>query len=165
MKTENYLSNFRKAKRELKILVKKMSFSKMIIDSIIDILPKGWKVELQEYWYDISIITEIDNDPFVTADVFDKVVSKISRIFREEPKMYISEEKLEADFCIYRKTRFADRRTDYDFYVRIEIKTSNTEKCEIVYKRKMTKVAELTGYCKSLSEKKYLNFKKEYYNN
>lgn len=154
MKTTDYIKDFKSKKAEVRAFAKSVSFVVMMAQSLANIVPKGWQLK-PSYWARGLKLVADENNP-VTADVFDKLVAKYAKIFGTEPNMHISETTMSAEFYIHRRLKFGHSRNDWDAYVWFEITTSNTEKCEITYKRKMQKVPILTGYCKVLSEKKYL---------
>jgi len=161
MKTNDYLKEYKRLKNELRNDVKRMSFGKMVAQNIEDILPKQWKLEPDNYRGDLRISPRGDA---LTADRFDKLLAILSRHLQSEPTKRIDKKTLYAYFVIYRTdtTRPVTNYkaySDYNVSIRIEINVNNTESCEIVTET-VTETVErttLTGYCKAIAEKHYLN--------
>jgi len=152
MKTSEFLHEYKIIKQQLDILVRDVSFGKQVSDNIRDIIPNGWKLEPDNYRGDIRITPINEN---MTAEQFDIALSKLARVLRIEPYKDINETNLSATFHLYRERHLGTKHGS-NGHVRIEINLKNTEACEVIYKRKMQKVAVLTGYCKALNDKKYL---------
>jgi vacuolar-type H+-ATPase subunit C/Vma6 len=153
MKTTDYSSEFKRVKEMTKALIKEITFSKMIADNIRDLIPKEWKLEMDGWHGDLRISPAQEG---LTADKFDKLLKKLSLALRVEPEKSIDNDILNARIHLYGKK--PDGYTEWDRRVCIEITAKNTESCEVVITRKneLVERVELTGYCKALSEKKYL---------
>lgn len=153
MKTQDFIPSLQETKRKVRKMGMIMMLSKMVADNIADLIPDQW--EIIPFGFVSAFKIQPKEGIEITADKFEKFVYKLARAFNKEPNISIDESIMEADFYVYVSGGNSDFAGRYES-VMIEIIVGNTEKCEIVYKEKMTKVAELTGYCKALKEKKYL---------
>lgn len=155
MKNEHCISSFKSHKRQTFRIAKQIGFGIMVFDNIADLIPKQWKIESDGWRGDIRISPKGDA---LTADRFDKLLTRLSSALHVEPDKSISKKNLHASLDIYRKKIIGGSSTDYESRMRIEILAENTESCEI-FTEEIT-VTEtktvLSGYCKALAEKHYL---------
>jgi hypothetical protein len=169
MKTEEFLSDLRYYKRAIRRIGTRMMLSNMIIQNIEDIIPKGWEL-VQDSSGTIKLSPP--KETTVTADIFEKTVKHFAKCLVKEPSVNITETEMTASFYVYpagnhetqwdsfnesyedamKNVKNNDHRFRYESIL-FSVVINNSEKCEITYKRKMTKVPELTGYCKLLAER------------
>jgi hypothetical protein len=154
MKTTDYLDSYMKIKQDLKQCVKQIFYGKMVSDNIADLIPKQWKIETDHYRGDIRISPVGEA---LTADRFDKLLTKLSSALQVEPKKSISKKELHATLTVW----MPGYKVYYDLMlaVRIEIIATNSESCEVFTKEVTTieTVTVLSGYCKALADKIYLD--------
>jgi len=151
----SYKNAFRQAKEGLRNIVLSIMMSKMVFDVLNEIVPSNWAIK-PDYWRGDLRVTSACEEIKPTPNELDKLVAKIAKYFNTEPSISIDENSVSASINIYRSKKLGSYSTEYGAAVTIAISTSNTEKCEITYKRKMRKIPILSGYCKELAEKKYL---------
>jgi len=123
----------------------------MIADELARIISDEWTIQPDTINTDIEIRPK---ERMITADKFDKQLSRLSRYLKEEPYKSIDENSLFASFHSYFDIN------DYRSHIGIYLISTNSESCDIVTREetvtKTETIKELTGYCKALSEKKYL---------
>jgi len=159
VKTDSMSYSYSEAKKRIKTLVRKITVCKMIADSIRDFIIPGFKIEVN---------TQVTIVPYNSAfppkmDLWDKQVEILSRFFSKEPYKDINKDSATASFSVD-VTKFGVKRCRYYSYselfshIYVDVTTANTEKCEIYQTDVVNTYKEnvLTGYCKVLSERKYL---------
>jgi len=156
MKNTDCISSFKSHKRETFRIAIQIGFGLMVFDNIADLIPRQWKMESDNWRGDIRISPKGDA---LTADRFDKLLTRLSTALHVEPDKSISKKNLHASLDIYRRKQIGDKYTNYDARVRIEITAENTESCEIFTEEIMVTETRtvLSGYCKALAEKHYLS--------
>jgi hypothetical protein len=126
-----------------------------MVSQSIDFLPEGWEQKTVYGCWSIEIRPTLLPDGTerpVMADEFEKVVQRITRWYRQEPSISISESYMAANW--YVRPCFAEGSNSQS--VNLELKCGNTEKCDLIPKAVARMEYELSGYCKILSEKKFL---------
>jgi hypothetical protein len=156
METKHFLNELQNRKRSVIELGRQIMLSRMVADNITDIIPIGWKITPRDTW---GLRLSPEENVVVTADQFDKIISKFARTFNKEPRVNINTDIMDGSFWVYPGGQHIGKDNFRWESIMIEIVVGNTEKCEFIYKRKMNKQAQLTGYCKILAEKKYLKVK------
>lgn len=151
MTSKNFLEGYLYKKEEVSKFITSVRQSKMVLDAITPLLSRLWRYEPFSWYSEIDIVPE--NRDAITIEDFRKLTSKIAKAFSVEPTVYVDERQMLARFFIYPTKTMGDSSKVYGAGTIVEIRTSNSEKCEITYKRKMQKVPVLSGYCKALTEK------------
>jgi len=152
MKTSNFLNYYKILRKRVRRYCTSTFLAKMVADNITDLLLPGWTINA-DWSGDIQISPKEDN---ATADQFDRMLKKLSRVFNYEPSKNIDSSSLFAS--IYFDMPVTIDHDSDKIRITIYVISKNTESCEIV-EREVTetkKVFELTGYCKALNDKKYL---------
>lgn len=149
MKTQDFLSEFKRARRQVKSAAIKTMLSRMVASNIADLIPHGWDVIFTGF----GLRYRPKEGMTITPDVFDKLLAKISKALNYEPNKDVYPEAITADFWVYPSMY---KKYNYLDSVNIEFTIGNTEKCDFIIKRKMQKINIPTGYCLKLKEKKYL---------
>jgi hypothetical protein len=151
MKTIDFTTDYKEAKRDFDDTIRRISFAHTLSQEIEPLLPKQWKIELANYKGFIKIKSKAEG---LTADRFDKLLSTISRNFNIEPSKHIDKKNLSATYGFWRDTYFGSRHIETMVIVYVE--TSNSESCDVVETTEEVKTYKLSGYCKAISEKNYL---------
>jgi len=158
MNHKEHLEQLKSKRNEIKEFSRKAMLTRMVADNIADLIPKGYEIKPYGYFPGIKIIPmEGINIPI---NDFDKFIAKLAKIFGKEPYMNVEEHSINASFYLYPTMNingvdWIDNNNSWP-HVMIDIRTTNTEACDVVYEDYTSKRAILTGYCKQLQEKKYL---------
>jgi hypothetical protein len=151
MKPKDFRDEYRRYKDYIKEFSKKMMLSRMVFDNLSDLIKNGWNMMPYSGYSGIRIVP--CEGITIAVDDFDKFVAKMAKIFRKEPYMNVEENSINATFYIY--PNMNDDTNNWP-HVMIDIRTDNTETCDVTYEEYTAKRAIVTGYCKALQEKKYL---------
>jgi hypothetical protein len=149
MKTLDYLSKFKDARREVRYMAHKIMICRMVADSIRDIVPVDYKIEPVNYSYGVKISPV---DETFSLDHFPKFAQKLAKVFRNKPDIEINTEHAVATWWVY--PAMGDMFIGEN-QIRIELVFGNTEKCDIIKKPMVYESYELTGYCKKIKEMEY----------
>jgi hypothetical protein len=144
--TRQDLNQFKELRRQQKLYIRRIMFRHMVRDNIADIIPKDMEI-CDDSWYEAELKIRYKESKDITADVFDKVVAKLSKKLRSNPSLYVSQHSLDATWSF----RFNG------ISVRVCFASNNSEACDVIEKVVERHEYELTGYCKALSEKKYFD--------
>jgi len=154
MKTTDFFKGYQNLKRETREYAKRSFYANMVSQSL-DFLPEGWEQRSVCGCWSIELRPSLlvdGTERSVMADEFEKVVRRISRWYHAEPSVSIDPSYMVANW--YVRPCFAEGGNAQS--VNIELKCGNTEKCDLIPKAVARMEYELTGYCKILSEKKFL---------
>lgn len=152
MKTSEFLSEYSYVKKQLKRTTYKIMLIRMVMQNIQDLIPSDdppYHWELTPCSYGIKIKAGSG----LTVQDADKLAGRLAKALNYEPRKEIYESTISWDFWTY---PCAFNRMEWTDSVNIDLSIENTEKCDFIIKRKMQKIAEPTGYCKTLKEKEYL---------
>ena len=140
------LHSFKDLNSTVKRAVSSFASRDMVMDNIRDLIPDWVDMKASKYMdRSINLSPKEDN---LTADKFDKFVTRLSKKLRSKPYVDITEQNMMASWCLY----FGGHTNRA---IRVEFSMKNTEACEVIIKRVLVDQTELTGYCKLLKEKQY----------
>jgi len=150
---EVFLKDYRDRLKQARKVGKKMFIERMVAQNIRDIIPGCWKIEYMGYVTGLHI-SPINKDASLVEE-FVKLTKKLAKTFQKEPYMNVDKEQLNASFYCY--LGFNKEFSPWES-VLIDVFVGNSEKCDIIVTKTMEEVEhqELTGYCKVLKEKKFL---------
>lgn len=157
MNTTNFQPSFKHIRKNYKNSVACINYGLTVAQNIADMIPKQWELKADDYMGDIKIVPKGDA---LTADRFDKILSILSRVFLHEPdSRRIDKKQLYAIWHVRRPLHFGSNLTDWSVQTMVEVVAMNTESCEVITETVMEAktVTVLTGYCKAIAEKHYLN--------
>jgi hypothetical protein len=149
---KRYIADYKHQLRYVKNVGTKTMLSRMIIQNIQDIVPDKWEIDYSTYDYGITLKPKGNVD--IQIDEFEKTIAKLARKFNKEPYVSVQKESLSASFYLY--TRYNDKYSNQS--ICIDITTDNKEKCDFETIEEINTVMKPTGYCKLLSERKFLQF-------
>lgn len=151
MKTMDFKEQFISARQEVKNRVHRIMLARMVLDNVSEYISEVWKVRLRNYGTAISV-TPIDGLD-IKPDLFDKMMERFAKKTNCEPDKFIDKDYIEYSFTYY--PSFMKNR-DWSGSVAIEFKIGNSEVCDVEVVNELRPVTKLTGYCKALAEKMYL---------
>ena len=145
--------NVKKAQKNVLAVVHRLMITRMVADNVADIIvPFGWELKKT---FSLCVHYEPAAGSNITITDLDKLAAKLSKVFNTEPYKNLSRDVV--DFTFYLHPRLGG-----DWQVcgtRIEFVIGNTEACEVETIDVVRQETQLTGYCKALSDKKYLHEK------